>query len=471
MNYPGCLISPEAKWFRNSLSLALVLGALLVMGIGCGVREARLGKGAAFAGEFRWSAGNTTRLLRNAHYFKLMGQPELALKELEEAHRLDPGNMQVADALAQYYDDLGMGARAQQTYRETLALVPDNPVLQNNLCFSYYQAGDYSQAETCYRQTIARQPNNQAARNTLGLVLCRQGRQAEARQLWQEAEGEAVAAQKLGEALAALGMAGEVRYAQPTRTNSGEQPYANHSPPGGRPAADVAAAPASPPPPPASSPAAKGGMTLPTPAPPPEAGAVKLAATLPPQQIAADPPSREIPLQKIPRPREDRVSLSSSPPPREIAAPASPNRAAPQPALAGQVARLGAVGKSTPVQPRAIPPTPLPARELMETNIAIRNGNGIHYLAHDVRSQLSQEGFNVVDINNFRDFGVERTVIYYRPDAERVATTLNNKFFPQAELKSAPLLADSIDIKVILGRELGPQQHAEAPLMAAPKRL
>ena len=107
----------------------------------------------------------------------------------------------------------------------------------------------------------------------------------------------------------------------------------------------------------------------------------------------------------------------------------------------------------------------------METNIAIRNGNGIHYLAHEVRSQLSQEGFNVVDINNFRDFGVERTVIYYRPDAARVAATLNNKFFPRAELKPAPLLADNVDIKVILGRDLGPQHHAEAPDTTAPKQL
>ena len=108
-----------------------------------------------FTGGFRWAAGDTSRMLRNAQYFKLMGQPELGMKELEEAHRLDPGNLEVADALAQYYDELGLGARAQQIYQEALALAPDNPVLQNNLCFSYYQAGNWSQAETCYRQTLS----------------------------------------------------------------------------------------------------------------------------------------------------------------------------------------------------------------------------------------------------------------------------------------------------------------------------
>lgn len=55
---------------------------------------------------------------------------------MEEAHRLDPGNLKVADALAQDYDELGMGARAQQLYLEALALAPDNPALQNNLCFA-----------------------------------------------------------------------------------------------------------------------------------------------------------------------------------------------------------------------------------------------------------------------------------------------------------------------------------------------
>lgn len=98
----------------------------------------------------------------------------------------------------------------------------------------------------------------------------------------------------------------------------------------------------------------------------------------------------------------------------------------------------------------------------METNIAILNGNGIHNLAHSTRSRLHLEGYSVVAINNFSNFGVDRTVIYYRPEAERVATTLNKKFFPGAELESAPRLAESIDVKVVLGHDLGPQQQAEA---------
>jgi len=105
----------------------------------------------------------------------------------------------------------------------------------------------------------------------------------------------------------------------------------------------------------------------------------------------------------------------------------------------------------------------------MDTNIAILNGNGIHNLAHDTRSRLHLEGYNVVAINNFRDFGANRTVIYYRPDAERVAASLNNKFFPGAELEPAPRLAGSIDVKVVLGHDLGPQHQAEAPQAHGPR--
>ena len=149
---PEGVIRHEAKRFRGRLIWALVLGILLRLGIGCGVQDSHLGRGSEVTGGFRWAADDTARMLRNVQYFKLMGQPELGIKELEEAHRLNPGNLEVADALAQYYDELGLGARAQQIYLEALALAPDTPALQNNLCFSYYQAGNWSEAESVLSQ-------------------------------------------------------------------------------------------------------------------------------------------------------------------------------------------------------------------------------------------------------------------------------------------------------------------------------
>ena len=143
---------------------------------------------------------------------------------------------------------------------------------------------------------------------------------------------------------------------------------------------------------------------------------------------------------------------------------ASPARlpTGPPPALASKpgparVARGGPYEKAPVARPRY-----LTARELIDTRIAILNGNGVHYQAHDTRSQLSQEGFTVSAIGNFRDFGVERTVIYYHPDAKQVAAVLNQKFFPMAEVEAAPQMAGKVDVKVVLGRDLRPQQYAGA---------
>ena len=288
MSCPGKVITIKAKRCRGALSWALVLGTVIVLGIGCGLRDPRLGRGGEFAGGFRWAAGDASRLIRNAHYFKLMGQPELALKEMEEVHRQEPGNMKVADALAHYCDELGLSERAQQIYLEALAQEPDNPVLQNNLGFSYYLAGNWRQAETGFRKTLARHPNNQAARNNLGLLLCRQGRQAEARRMWQEAEGEAAAAQKMGEALAVLGMAEETRYAQQPMPNPAAPAIEPHSPPGRQLEPNPVTATAGPLPSQAPSPAIKGKVEPgPRPlAPVTAVAAIKPAKTLPPPQTA-----------------------------------------------------------------------------------------------------------------------------------------------------------------------------------------
>jgi hypothetical protein len=212
----------------------VALGTLLGLGIGCGLQDPRLGRGPDLSGGFQWAAADTSRVRRTAHYFKQIGQPELGAKELEEAHRLDPGNLEVAAALAQYYDELGMGAPP-----------PRSPLGQT---------------------------------------------------------------------------------ATPARGVS------------------------------------------PTPQP--------VQARQPDSQIAA--------------------------------------------------------AKTSVEKPRAKPRGLITARELTDNTIAILNGNGIHNLAPDTRSRLSPEGHNAVAINNFRDFGVGKAVICYRPDSEHVATILNQQFFPGA---------------------------------------
>jgi len=97
----------------------------------------------------------------------------------------------------------------------------------------------------------------------------------------------------------------------------------------------------------------------------------------------------------------------------------------------------------------------------METHIAILNGNGIHHLPAPPGRGSTWKDCRVVAINNFSNFGVDRTVIYYRSEVERVATSLNKTFFPGAELEPAPRLAARMHVKAVLGTDLGPNNRPQ----------
>ena len=189
------------------------LGVVGCTGPGSGYGRIEETPGSLFA-NMRQSPGEISRLKSNAHYYKLMGQPELGLKEMELAHQQNPDNLQITDLLAQNYEELGKFEAARQLYQEALTRHGPQAVLANNLCFSYYHEGRWQEAETCFRQTLARDPGNVAARNNLGLLYCRLGRQDEAHRLWQEAEGVAAADAKMHQALAVLGMPESAVYAR-----------------------------------------------------------------------------------------------------------------------------------------------------------------------------------------------------------------------------------------------------------------
>jgi hypothetical protein len=111
------------------------------------------------------------------------------------------------------------------------------------------------------------------------------------------------------------------------------------------------------------------------------------------------------------------------------------------------------------------PETPvLTALDLEGTLIEVKNGNGIHAQAGEVRSRLTLEGFTVVGIGNHIDFGLDDTVIAYHPGADKVAQALAQKFFPGAKLEKDGKISPGADIRVSLGRDLaGEQNIAAAP--------
>jgi Flp pilus assembly protein TadD len=401
-----------------------------------------------------------------------MGRPEAALKELEEAHRSDPDNLKIADALAQNYQELGQFQRSQEIYQEVLARHGDNRALQNNLCYSFYLQGNLSKAETCFEEALERDPGNLAARNNLGLLWCRQGKLAEAQRLWEEAEGAAGAQTRMNQALAFLGKA-PANYAklpepQP-QSQAAAPPPATVAPPA---KPDWAAAQALVEEAPATPPAATAAKVAPPAALKP--AEAKSASPAPAEATAASPapagakPASPAPAGPASKPAAPVTGAAASKVAEAQAPPKAPGSTSPPKTV--PMMPLKQATKSTPLIP------PLTALERETTGIEVWNGNGTRNLARQTRTLLEQEGFEVSKIGNHINFAAPDTVIYYRPGAERVAQDLIWQIFPQAKLETTVQLKDGVGIKVLLGRDLLDQPltmariataGSEAPLPAA----
>jgi len=473
-----------------------ILSAMMLWSAGCSRNSSDYSQfppnaeGLFLAG-IRPPAGDTKRLLRNAHYLKLMGRPEMAMRELEAAYQQDPRNIKVLNSLALACDEMGEFNRAQNLYQQALNLDVSNQALNNNLCFSYYLAGQWDKAESCFRQALNRNPQNLMARNNLGLLLCRRGRTEEARRLWEEAEGKIAAQKKIQQVMVALGVEDIPHYAQlpeaaPAAATS--LPESKTSPPVDQAAASPQVAqprpatsqPEAPVTPPAKirepvkmaakpAPAAISPEKKPTPvtaAPQPK----KSAATAQrqkqppaPQPLAYSPPAAS---QKKPASlvlaAAPKTKPSPPPRPKQTAGTGkkpAPAATPPPPSKPGKI-KLSAVAAPE----RAKPEKPAPS------GIEIDNGSGAKNLARQTRTKLKKEGFKVVAIGNFRDFGVDRTVIYYRPEAEKLARELNAKFFPQSRLEIGEKIHRKADVRVVLGKDLlGPLPVAEKPILTAEK--
>ncbi len=393
----------------------------------------------------RPAASETSRLLRNAHYYKLMGRPEAALKEMEEAHLADPNNLKIADALAQNYQQLGQFQRAQEIYQEFLAHHGSNCALQNNLCFSFYLQGNLTKAESCFKEALERDPGNAAARNNLGLLWCRQGKLAEAQRLWEEAEGVAGGQARMNQALAFLGMEAPTNYAKLPEAKL-QHSRAVSAPKPTTPA--TAAYPAQP-----KLAAAPAPVEVSDSTPPPMIAPKveqKVAAKPVPQSQAAAP--RQPAASQIP-PSAAKATKTNAPTTGKVLSPA-PNGNPSRPELK-EADRPGP------------PSPPLTALERETTDIEVRNGNGTKNLARQSADLLYQEVFNVTKIGDHTDFGAESTVIYCRPGAERVAQGLKWQIFPKARIEESSKLKDGVAIKILLGHDLLDQPLTMARLAAA----
>jgi tetratricopeptide (TPR) repeat protein len=211
-------------------SYLLVL--LLVLGMGGCARSTlpRAEVEQKFMAQIRENDPAVDRALTQAKYHRLAGRLDLAKEALITALPHQANNTRLLNALGNLEDDFGNYAQAQERYRQILTLEPDNVLARNNLGYSYYLAGDFQQAEAILREVATNHPENIVARNNLGLVLCRQGRQAEALALWEKYDGPGAAQEKLQTVLTLLGNSRSDNLAdsapltrrEPTQPESGE---------------------------------------------------------------------------------------------------------------------------------------------------------------------------------------------------------------------------------------------------------
>jgi hypothetical protein len=114
----------------------------------------------------------------------------------------------------------------------------------------------------------------------------------------------------------------------------------------------------------------------------------------------------------------------------------------------------------------ALTASPLTSAELADTAIEVRNGNGTRHLARQTRSLLRQEGFSVAMIGNHVDFGATKTMVYYRPGAEKIAHAVARTLFPEAGLETSQKLKKGMDVKILLGADLLERPQLMARLVA-----
>ncbi len=115
-----------------------------------------------------------------ARMMEKRGENAAAMTTYQEAHALDPKNLDALLGMARLLDAQGRFAESMTHYRKADGLQPKNTKVACNYGYSLYLQGRFPEAEAALRQALARQPENATAHTNLGLVLARTGRAADA---------------------------------------------------------------------------------------------------------------------------------------------------------------------------------------------------------------------------------------------------------------------------------------------------
>lgn len=108
------------------------------------------------------------------------GDLEGAIRALQQAESLDPGNDDVRNLLSVAYDRSGKLLEAETLLKEALNRSPANWVCYNDLAAFYYRHQQYSLAEPLFRSATELAPGNPKAFYNLGGVYAVEGKNKEA---------------------------------------------------------------------------------------------------------------------------------------------------------------------------------------------------------------------------------------------------------------------------------------------------
>jgi tetratricopeptide (TPR) repeat protein len=168
--------------------LGLGLVALLV---GCGDNQNRssiqnVGDAAAMnSGGQQFDQAKEPALTADTHFAagqlaESQGQPVRAIEQYTEALKVDPKHQPSMYRIAVIQTQAKQYDQAIASWKQYVQATDNSAAGYSNLGFCYELAQRPSDAEAAYKSGIAKDPQNQPCRINYGLMLARNGRQAEA---------------------------------------------------------------------------------------------------------------------------------------------------------------------------------------------------------------------------------------------------------------------------------------------------
>jgi Tfp pilus assembly protein PilF len=152
-----------------------------------------------------------TVCLATAQTLEQQGNEHEAILEYQRAREKDPRLPGVARRLAVLYDRAGDAEHARQEYRAALRWQPRDPDLLNDVGCFHYQCGEAAEAEKYLRQALAVRPDHPRAWGNLGKVLALEGKYEQSCEAFGHVVRSAQAAMNVGVLLAKEGKVAEAR--------------------------------------------------------------------------------------------------------------------------------------------------------------------------------------------------------------------------------------------------------------------